>query len=575
MNRGAKSAVIGSAVVLLGAGGYGAYNVVHAVANMASSSSSPKVASTALATTPPSSAEAVKRAQSFLDSWKSGPDHYTGAASQTTDPGSAQDALQAYATGVKLSAISFGDVAVAAPTSALPASANGANDPTLETHVTFTVTAQVKGGTWSYPGSVDVIQSAGGLTSVNWAPSVLYPKLKSGDTLAAGTIPADAASVQVLAADGKTVLTAAKYPSLATIISTIAQHGGSSGSTSAGSGGSGIEVVDSSNNPVSTAKVFTPAKGASIRTTIDASLQAKAETAVRNSVLNNLPTATVALDWRTGRILAIAYANTGSAGNTALEAALAPGSTMKIITAAALFDKAGFSPSSPAPCPSTLAAASRSFKNDFGSAYPNDTIRTAFARSCNTAFIKQGFDKLVHGSSDTGALADEAANVFGLNGSWSIGGGVHETDATVPKAPDLPTAAADLIGQGNVLANPLTLASMAATVRNGGFKQPILIPGQAQTPAAQSISSTTASYLQTLMRAAAHDGEGTAFERVHMYANVGAKTGTSEVGTTNVTTNGWFTAYNDNIAVGALVQGGSTGVSSAGYVAAALLGATE
>lgn len=574
MNRGAKSAVIGTVVVLFAAGGYGAYNVVHAVANVGSGST-PKTASTAMATTAPSEADAVKRAQSFLDSWKSGPDHYTGAASQTTDPGGAQDALQAYATGVKLSAISFSDVAAAAPTAALPATGNSSGDAALETHVTFTVTAQVKGGTWSYPDSLDVVQSAGGLTSVNWAPSVLYPKLKAGDSLAAGAIPADAASVQVMAADGKTVLTAAKYPSLATIISTIAQHGGSSDSTSAGSGGSGIEVVDSSNDPVSTAKVFTPAKGASIRTTIDARLQAKAETAVRNSVLNNLPTATVALDWRTGHILAIAYANTGSAGNTALEAALAPGSTMKIITAAALFDKAGFSPSTAAPCPSTIGAASRSFKNDFDSAYPNDTIRTAFARSCNTAFIKQGFDKLVHGSSDTGDLADEATSVFGLNGDWSIGGGVHETDATVPKSPDLPTAASDLIGQGNVLANPLTLASMAATVRNEGFKQPILIPGQAQTPAAQKISSTTAGYLQTLMRAAAHDGEGTATPRVGSYGDVGAKTGTSEVGTTDVTTNGWFAAYNDTISVGALVQGGSTGVSSAGYVAAALLGATE
>ena len=421
MNRGAKSAVIGAALVLLGAGGYGAYNVVHAVANVASSSSSPKVASTALATTAPSSAEAVKRAQSFLDSWKSGPNHYTGAASQTTAPGSAQDALAAYATGVKLSAISFSDVAVAAPTSALPASADSANDPTLETHVTFTVTAQVKGGTWSYPGSLDVVQSADGLTSVNWAPSVLYPKLKSGDTLAAGPVTADASSVRVLARDGKTVLTGDTYPSLKEIIATIAQHGGGSGSSAAESG-SGIEMVDSSSNPVAVAKVFTAPKGASITTTIDAHLQAAAEAAVRGSMLKGMPASVDAIDHSNGQIRAIAYANTGSEGNTAINAALAPGSTMKIVTAAALFDHTSMTPTSVAPCDASATVWGETWKNDTtNDTDPNASLTKAFAISCNVSFIKAGFKQLVNGG-DASALHNEAVQVFGL-GSWSIGGG--------------------------------------------------------------------------------------------------------------------------------------------------------
>ena len=568
MNRGAKSAVIGAGVVLLGAGGYGAYNVVHAVANVASSSSSPKVASTALATTAPSSAEAVKRAQSFLDSWKSGPDHYTGAASQTTDPGSAQDALAAYATGVKLSAISFSDVAVAAPTSALPASADGANDPTLEAHVTFTVTAQVKGGTWSYPGSLDVVQSAGGLTSVNWAPSVLYPKLKSGDTLAAGPVTADASSVRVLARDGKTVLTGAMYPSLKEIIATIAQHGGGSGSSAAESG-SGIEMVDSSSNPVAVAKVFTAPKGASITTTIDAHLQAAAEAAVRGSMLKGMPASVDAIDHSNGQIRAIAYANTGSEGNTAINAALAPGSTMKIVTAAALFDHTSMTPTSVAPCDATATVWGETWPNDSKSdTDPNASLTKAFAISCNVSFIKAGFRQLVTGD-DASALHNEAVQVFGL-GSWSIGGGVQTTDPKVPvPAAKSPDQGAQFMGQGQVTMSPLVVASLAATVAEGKFEQPVILPGQQQSTAAQAMSSHTDGYLKTLMRAAAHDTDGTAYPRMKNFSSTtGAKTGTAE---TNSTTNGWFTAYNSDIAVASLVQGGTTGVDSAGYVVQAVL----
>ncbi|WP_042408745.1 penicillin-binding transpeptidase domain-containing protein [Streptacidiphilus carbonis] len=571
MNRGAKSAVIGTMVVLLGAGGYGAYNVVHAVANVGSSSSA-KAASTAMANTAPSEADAVKRAQSFLDSWKAGPDHYTGAASQTTDPGNAQNALQSYATGVKLSAISFSDVAVTAPTTALPASGNASNNPALETHVTFTVTAQVKGGTWTYPSSLDVLQNQAGLTSVNWAPSVLFPKLKANQSLAAGPVTADASSVRVLARDGKTVLTGDKYPSLAEIVNTIAQHGGTTGSSAAESG-SGIEIVDSSNDPIATAKVFTAPQGAAVTTTIDAHLQAAAEAAVRGSKLNGLPAAVDAIDHSNGQIRAIAYANTGSEGNTAINAALAPGSTMKIVTAAALFDHTSMTPTSKAPCDATATVYSQTFHNDSPSdTDPNASLTKAFAISCNVSFIKAGFNQLVT-NHDASALHNEATQVFGL-GSWSIGGGVQTTDPSVPVPPaNSPDQGAQFMGQGQVAMSPLVIASLAATVAEGRFEQPVILPGQHQTSASQPMSSSTDSDLKTLMRAAAHDGDGTAYPRMQNFSSTtGAKTGTAETGTT---TNGWFTAYNSQIAVASLVQGGTTGVDSAGYVVQAVLTADQ
>lgn len=556
MNGVAKGGVIGACVILLGAGGFGAYNIVHGLTETVSAKSGP--AATAVSTVPPTGADAVKRAQSFLDSWHV--NHYAGAADQTNDPGDAQTALTDYGTGLGLTGIAFSDVA-----------ASTQPGPNATTTVSFTVNAQVKGGTWSYPGSLQVLQSVGGSTSVEWSPSVLFPALKRGQTLAAGPIPASAETVSVTDAKG-VVLTAAKFPSLASIISTIAASGATTGGDG---GGTGVEVVDTATSQsVSTAKVFSKGKGATITTTLDAGIQARAEAAVRNPGLHSLPASTVAIDWKTGHILAVAYANTGADGNVALMGGLAPGSTMKIITAAALFDKAGMNPSTAAPCPVQVIAASSLFKNDFTEEHPSDTIRTAFARSCNTAFIKLGFKNLVHKGTETADLGDEATNVFGLgkqNGGWSIGGGVATTDASVPADPSSATAAADLIGQGDVTMNPLALASMAATVRNAGFLQPIILPKQKQVPAARPISGDTARNLQKLMSAAAHESEGTAAGLFSGYPGVGAKTGTSEVGSSKVTTNGWFSAYNGSIAVGALVQGGSTGAGTAGVIAKALL----
>ncbi|WP_326813973.1 penicillin-binding transpeptidase domain-containing protein [Streptomyces sp. NBC_01763] len=154
------------------------------------------------------------------------------------------------------------------------------------------------------------------------------------------------------------------------------------------------------------------------------------------------------------------------------------------------------------------------------------TIAQAFTVSCNTSFIKDGFRDLVH-NGDASALHDEAVNVFGM-GSWSIGGGVATTDPSIPSDVQGGDQAAQFIGQGKVTATPLFMASVAATVRNSGFHQPIILPTQQQVTAPRTISARTAGYLQTMMRNVATSG--TAAPRLSGLAGVGAKTGTAEEG---------------------------------------------
>lgn len=549
MNRAAKIGLAGTCTALVVVGGIGAYNMVHALTSGPAGDAQTKAARTfdpsAVSDTPPTDTEAVTLTRAFLDSWSK--QHLGGAANGTDLPDAAAQALRGYADGLHLKKLSFAHIRSAGPSTVT----QGA------TKVTFDVTAHVPDGTWIYPSAVAVRKSTDGVLAVHWNNSVLYPGLGDDQSLTAGKLPAGTTTVKVVADDGRTDLSA--FPSLRDITATIRKNAKPTGGTS----GTGVAVVDGTGAGVKALKVFSKGRAAVITTTIDARLQAVAETAVKDPHLQDKPAGTVALDWRTGHILAVAH--TGADGDIAINGIKSPGSTMKIITSAALFDQAGLAPSSPAPCTDSLMANSQMFHNDPGvRANPGSTIDQAFTVSCNTSFIKDGFHDLVH-DGDASALHDEAVKVFGM-GSWSIGGGLGTTDPSIPPDVQGGDQAAQFIGQGKVTATPLFMASVAATVRNAGFEQPVILPGQHQQAAPRSISARTAGYLQSMMRSVATSG--TAAPRLGGLAGVGAKTGTAEEGDH---TNGWLTAYDSRIAVSALVEGGSSGVDSAGYVVRHLL----
>jgi hypothetical protein len=521
----------------LALGGAGLYTYVHHKA-----SGPQRYDASSPATSPPGVAEAQKAAVAFLRDWSAGSARYQQAADGTDAPAAAAAGLRGYRDGLGLTSIRPAGAAVSGPT---PNASNGM-------HVTFTVTADVRGGTWTYDDGLDVLRSSNGAEAVHWANTVLYPKLHPGQSLRAGTMPSTTSAAKVLADDGTTVLTSAAYPSLRDIITTIGKSGVGTGGTPA----TGVSVVDGKGAFVTAIKTFSRGRPGTMTTTIDPKLQAAAEQAVKGRAKSSV----VALDYTTGRIKAVAY--NGPSGNTAFMGSAAPGSTMKMITAAAVIDKLGLTPSSPAPCTKTITAGGTAFHNEAGESDPTADLKQAFAISCNTAFIHVGYR--MH----PGDLADEAKNVFGIGTDWSIGGGVFVQDGSVPAVPpNNATQAADLIGQGEDLMNPLAMASVAATIADSGYHQPVILPGQAQTPATRPISPATASEVRQLMRAAAGPG-GTAAARM-AGIDGGAKTGTSEVGPNAETTNGWFAAYNqaNHLAVGALVIGGKTGADSAGYLA--------
>ncbi|WP_052443282.1 penicillin-binding transpeptidase domain-containing protein [Streptacidiphilus neutrinimicus] len=519
-------------VALVGVGSV----AVYAYAGSSNSTAKPHAQKHVPVITTPTAAQAAAATQHFLTSW-AGSD-LGGAAQATDQPAAAQTALGTFAAGLHASKVAFAGVVAGAADPAVPHALRTAF------HTAATLTG---GGTFAYAGSADVLV-VDGKPEVHWAPSVLYPGLREGQTLTYGSIPATTA--KVVDRHGVT-LTAAAYPSLVGVISELqTRDAGKATHTK----GQGVEIADASGKTVKVVHVLQPAVPGTIRTTLDAGLEAAAEKAVKDSHIGTMPADVVAIDYTTGEIRAMAFRG----GDAAFNGAAAPGSTMKMITSATLFDKAGMRPSDKSACVKQTVINGQTFHNFQNEMDPNADLTKDFAISCNTGFIDAATKNL-----HSGDLREEARDVFGI-GDWNIG--VPTTDGNVPdEKGSTNQIAAQSIGQGQVTMNTLAMASVAATIADGAFHQPILVPGLPQQPAARPISTTTATWLRQMMTVTATASYGTAEPRMTGIPG-GAKTGTAETATS---TNGWFAAYDtsNHLAVDALVIGGKEGVLSAGYVA--------
>ena len=198
-----------------------------------------------------------------------------------------------------------------------------------------------------------------------------------------------------------------------------------------------------------------PAPGQPLHTTLDVDLQTNAEHLLAGV---GPASALVALRPSTGEVLAAASGPGGGGLSTATVGQYAPGSTMKVVTSLALL-RAGLSPASAMTCPATTVVDGKTFKNY--SDYPSShlgriDLRRAVANSCNTAFIGQ------RGTVSQAQLADAAASL-GLGVDHDLGYPVFL--GSVPsKAESETDHAASMIGQARVLASPVAMASVAASV---------------------------------------------------------------------------------------------------------------
>jgi hypothetical protein len=511
--------------------------------------------------------DAQQIATAFLTAWQGG--DTAKAAGYTDAPAAAQASLAAYGKNLGLrrfSAAYQSDTAAtvrpAAASSLSPSVSAAAATP--HESVTFLVTdtvsapydGKVVSGSWGYHSTLVAYQQAGSPAwYIRWQPDVVAPNLTTTTHLAAVVVPP---KVQQVTDGNGQVLTSYGDPGLATISGLLSR---AAPVNQGGTPGLDVEIATTKGVAVanSQAAVINPNNIPTLATTI----MPQAENAARTAVKMHPQSAMVVLQPSTGNILAIA--NNAGFNDFALTAGVAPGSTMKVITSTSLFNSGTLTPSSPVACPPTYKIQGIIYHNDKNETMPAGTpFVQDFAQSCNNAFTQQW-------SHLTGSysLAATAKTYYGLDQDWGIGiPGISASYFNAPANASGSELAQEAFGEGQLTASPLAMASVAATVDTGTFKQPILLQGTKQVTATP-LPATTDADMKQLMQAVVANGTAAG---LGFGSTVYAKTGTADI-KGQEQPNSWLIAFDPtkDVAVACLVLNAGYGAKIAGPEAAAFL----
>ena len=483
---------------------------------------------------------ATQTGTAFLTAWQN--NQLSVAANLTDNPAEALAALETYRKNLGVIGMVMN-----------PNAANGVG------WMTFGITTQGGSpmGQWQYEGSFGTYsKQVDGFVRwfVQWNPSILYASLKPGYELKIQKTPA---GVKGLSDRNGVFIDPTKYPELAGVITDLTKNAVATGATD----GQNVIMVDGKGNQLATVTTLTPPiDSGMVKTTLDL----KVQDAVQSAVGSYLPSGMVAIEPSTGHILAIGN-HSSEYYDTALLAGRAPGSTFKIITSTALLHNGLTTIDTNVVCPAVLNVDTTILKNSENESAYGSTYEEDFAASCNNAF-SSFWDKGV----TPNMLADTAKTFYGLNQQWDLGSGQSAQYMVVPGNLSGAGLAESLVGQADILSCPLAMCSVAATVANGSFKQPILVPTAKQIPATP-LGSQLQSNLKSLMASVV--SEGTAYGIFPNDGHFFAKTGTAETGPqSDVKNDSWFVVFHDqaDIALGSLSVDGGYGAAVAAPQCAAV-----
>jgi hypothetical protein len=309
-----------------------------------------------------------------------------------------------------------------------------------------------------------------------------------------------------------------------------------------------------------------PVKGEPLRLTLDTDLQLAAERLLAGV---GPASALVALRPSDGEILVAANGPGTDGYNMATFGQFAPGSTFKAVSSLALL-RAGLTPSSSVPCTSSVVVDGKRFENYDD--YPSGglgriPLRTAVANSCNTAFISQA-DRLRDDD-----LADAAASL-GLGVDHDLGFPAYFGQVVPPESAT--QKAADMIGQGKVLASPMAMAAVAASVQSGTTVLPRLVRDwEQEQESVPALGRSEAAAVREMLRAVVTAGSGSLLADVPGPPVI-AKTGTAEFERDGrLQTHAWMIAAQGDLAVAVFVEVGASGSGTAGPILEAFLRAAR
>ena len=346
-------------------------------------------------------------------------------------------------------------------------------------------------------------------------------------------------------------------------------------------------------------------KGASIETSINPRMQ---ETAYR--MLGGMSGSVVAIEPSTGRILAMvstpsydpgaltghdssdaskAYQELASrADNPMLNRATSqlypPGSTFKVVVAAAALESGQYSPDSEIPAGASYTLPGTAYDMTNATAAGDGvngkiSMQDALAYSSNTAFSQLGV------SLGGKTIADQAkkfgyGSTITLDGTNSSGSPMRAVASKFPGEQTPDKIALASIGQGDTLATPLQDAMIAAAVANGGkLMQPTLVD-RVRSSDLSVISETTPSVYSQTFSADTSQALTQMMEGVTTKSypdlqipgmQVASKSGTAQIGADNTSNDGWMIGFapadKPKVAVAVVVHGiSSYGMEIAGPI---------
>lgn len=323
-------------------------------------------------------------------------------------------------------------------------------------------------------------------------------------------------------------------------------------------------------------------------------LNAKAQKAAYDA-LGAKKGAAVAIDPKTGAILALVstpsydpglFAGTGDEDskvwtdlhadpnkpmlNRALRETYPPGSTFKLVTAAAAFETGRYQnvdDATDTPQKYVLPNTNVELKNaSADEPCANATLKVAMDYSCNTVYGKIGADL-------GGDKMRTQAERFGFNNP-GVNVPVRASESVYPSKSSADGTAMDAIGQHDTRATPLQMAMVAAAIANDGrLMTPYMVDEErasnlttiskhSDRQLSQAVTPATAQKLQQLMESVVKNGTGkkAAIDGL----TVGGKTGTAQHGENNAGLPfAWFISYakapdGRSVAVAVVVEDGSS-----------------
>lgn len=266
--------------------------------------------------------------------------------------------------------------------------------------------------------------------------------------------------------------------------------------------------------------------------------------------------------------------------NRATQGLYAPGSTFKIVTSLAYYDKHGSFDTFYYNCTGALDVGETTIHCYGGTAHGEENFTQAFANSCNTAFSEIGLDV------GNTALTDAAQRLlFGQDLPGDIADAASQWKLTASSSEEELVQTA--FGQGKTLTNPYHMALILSAIAGEGVLYKPHLVEHVENDAGTKVSTTKiqayktlmtaeeADSLQNLLRAVVTDGTGKALNGKSYVAY--GKTGSADYIKTDGSTgtHSWFAGYGvkdgKKLVVVALAEDGGAGSSTAVPMASQVL----